>query len=135
MTKARSLPLRLSATLAALLLALIGTVAPASPAAAAATCLGTSNQHSVIIQADGSSWYHSVRFTTTNLCKDINIKISSPYAWACVVFINVTDQCNYSTKLPYDTWTVIATNVKDNVDYRVDVYNEYAVLVSFVVAA
>jgi hypothetical protein len=127
---------RVAVTTAALLPAsAVGVLANASPASAAATCLGSSNQHSVVYDADGHSWFHVGGFTTTSLCRDINIKTYSPYATACVVFVDKTDKCNYATRLPYNAWTVIATNVKDNVNFEVDIFNDYAVPVQFIVAA
>jgi hypothetical protein len=75
-------------------------------------------------------------YRTTTRCRDINVRNASAYATeACVIFIDKTSKCNYWTYLPANSgWTVVATNVKDGVNFRVRFENlryEYEPLVAY----
>jgi hypothetical protein len=54
---------------------------------------------------------------------------------ACVIFVDKTDSCNYWTYLPAKSgWIVVATNVRDGVDFPVRFDNlryEYEPLVAY----
>lgn len=81
-------------------------------------------------------------FTTTSLCKDINMKLATNepgvYLKACVVFVDHTDQCNHNNT--YTTvgpdWTTVATDVKDNTRFilRASAYNTDAQVVHFLLS-
>ncbi|MFY1618704.1 hypothetical protein [Micromonospora sp. WMMD736] len=75
-------------------------------------------------------------YRTTTRCRDINVRNTSAYATeACVIFIDKTSKCNYWTYLPANSgWTVVATNVRDGVNFRVRFENlryEYEPLVAY----
>ncbi|MEV1013150.1 hypothetical protein AB0I89_26395 [Micromonospora sp. NPDC049801] len=75
-------------------------------------------------------------YRTTTRCRDINVRNTSAYATeACVIFIDKTSNCNYWTYLPANSgWTVVATNVRDGVNFRVRFDNlryEYEPLVAY----
>lgn len=75
-------------------------------------------------------------FRTTSRCRDINVRNSSDFGTdACVIFVDRTDSCNYWTYLPPRSgWTVVATNVRDGVNFRVRFENlryEYEPLISY----
>ena len=66
-------------------------------------------------------------YRTTSRCGDINVRNASPFSTqACVIFIDRTNNCNYWTYLPANSaWTVVATNVRDGVNFRVRFSNSY----------
>ncbi|MGW3606637.1 hypothetical protein [Micromonospora sp. NPDC005161] len=75
-------------------------------------------------------------YRTTSRCGDINVRNASAYGTeACVIFVDKTGACNYWTYLPANSgWTVVATNVRDGVNFRVRFDNlryEYEPLVAY----
>ncbi|MEH1012506.1 hypothetical protein V6U90_05205 [Micromonospora sp. CPCC 206060] len=75
-------------------------------------------------------------YRTTTRCGDINVRNASTYGtYACVVFIDKTNNCNYWTYLPANSgWRVAATNVRDGVNFVVRFSNssyQYGSLVSY----
>ncbi|KXK58133.1 hypothetical protein AWW66_31570 [Micromonospora rosaria] len=60
-------------------------------------------------------------YRTTSRCRDVNVRNASPFPVdACVIFVDRTSRCNYWTYLPARSgWIVVATNVKDGVNFRV----------------
>ncbi|GAB3948750.1 hypothetical protein GCM10027614_46420 [Micromonospora vulcania] len=75
-------------------------------------------------------------YRTTSRCRDINVRNASAYGTeACVIFVDKTGACNYWTYLPANSgWIVVATNVRDGVNFRVRFDNlryEYEPLVAY----
>lgn len=66
-------------------------------------------------------------YRTTSRCVDINIRNFSAYGIsACVIFTDRTGSCNYWTYIPARSgWFVIATNVRDGVNFRVQASNSF----------
>jgi hypothetical protein len=66
-------------------------------------------------------------FRTTTRCRDINVRNDSSYSTqACVIFIDVTGNCNYWTFLPAkSSYRVVATNVRDGVRFTVRFSNSF----------
>jgi hypothetical protein len=66
-------------------------------------------------------------FRTTARCRDINVRNDSSYSTqACVIFIDVTGNCNYWTFLPAkSSYRVVATNVRDGVRFTVRFSNSF----------
>lgn len=96
---------------------------PAAPQAHATTCYG------------GASWFYfgvspvtltgpsNTALTTTNRCFDINMRKSTTVKgsmWACVIFVDHTNECNYYTEIT-TSWQTIATDVLDNTHFKVEV--------------
>ena len=99
-----------------------------SPAAAAISCRGGYYPAGNIRK--GSAWVSSTATWTTvavgwttPYCQDIQVRraaVSSDYDYFCIVFVDVTSNCNYSTAVYRNgTWYNIATTVKDNVHYEI----------------
>lgn len=89
-----------------------------------ATCYGTTSRS--YFQTGG--WGGQAGpYRTTSRCVDINVRNASAFSTqACVIFIDRTSSCNYWTYLPaYSGWTVIATNVRDGVNFKVRFSNNY----------
>ena len=104
-------------------LLIFGSPASAGPYA----CRGPDNSFSTWgIDYQTATWTTVVTDHTTNNCNDIQVKLNggtSDYDYMCVVFINVTNVCNYSTRVPENwTWVNIATTVADNVAYEIRIY-------------
>nr|MDT0659904.1 hypothetical protein [Micromonospora sp. DSM 115978] len=66
-------------------------------------------------------------FQTSTRCRDINVRNDSGYSThACVIFVDVTGNCNYWTYLPAkSSYRVVATNVRDGVRFVVRFSNSF----------
>ncbi|WBB78126.1 hypothetical protein O7606_17990 [Micromonospora sp. WMMD882] len=98
--------------------------APGQNLGATSTCYGTTSRS--YFQTGG--WGGQAGpYRTTSRCVDINVRNASAFSTqACVIFIDRTSNCNYWTYLPaYSGWTVVATNVKDGVNFKVRFSNNY----------
>lgn len=125
------MPSPVASLLAAAAAASLLTVAAPAQAAPAqnlagtyATCYGTTYRS--YFQTGG--WGGQAGpYRTTSRCGDINVRNASAYGTqACVIFIDKTSSCNYWTYLPANSnWTVIATNVRDGVNFKVRFSNTY----------
>jgi hypothetical protein len=73
------------------------------------------------------SWVEYAEFgeyITTSRCRDINMRTTNgKYAWACVVFVRHTRDCNYATRVG-PSWTTIATDVRDGTRFIVPALSE-----------
>lgn len=94
------------------------TTATANLSAPLATCYGGAKR---VYFATGGSGGEAGTFRTTDRCRDINVRNASDFGTdACVIFVDRTDHCNYWTYLPPRSgWIVVATNVRDGVNFRV----------------
>ncbi|MEH0842497.1 hypothetical protein V6U81_08930 [Micromonospora sp. CPCC 205711] len=121
---------RLTAGTAALSLLALGAPAQAAPEADA-TASPTTNLAAPLATCYGGavrsyfqtgSWGGEAgTYRTTSRCRDINVRNASAFGTeACVVFVDKTESCNYLTYLkPGSSWTAVATNVRDGVNFRV----------------
>lgn len=111
----------------------VAVLAGAAPAQAApasddfssqATCYGTTSRSYFQTAGWGGQ---AGPYRTTSRCRDINVRNASQFSTqACVIFIDRTSNCNYWTYLPANSgWMTIATNVKDNVNFKVRFSNSY----------
>ncbi|RKE11252.1 hypothetical protein [Catellatospora citrea] len=118
----------LSAGSAALLAAVSLVALTPSPAAAAISCRGQYYPTGNVMQ--GSAWVATTATWTavgggwtTSYCQDIQVRraaVSPDYDYFCVVFVDVTNNCNYTTAVYRNgTWYNIATNVRDDVRYEI----------------
>ncbi|WP_158554038.1 hypothetical protein [Micromonospora deserti] len=130
-------PLRALATTTALVVLAVGSPAQAAPEAnlsgSLATCYGGAKR---AYFATGGWGGEAGTYRTSSRCRDINVRNASEFGTeACVIFVDRTDRCNYWTYLPARSgWTVVATNVRDGVNFRVRFENlryEYEPLVSY----
>ena len=84
----------------------------------------------MIVQESGTVPNTKAYYVTTTRCRDINIRNVGHGYWACVRFL-VTGVCNSDKWIPPDgAWRTIATNVKDNTRYVVEIYSGRANYVS-----
>jgi hypothetical protein len=122
---------RLRRLAAAAAVAVVSTAAllfAASPATAGLyPCRSNGNAFTVYnIYWYTATWWDVVSARTTDNCNDIQVKLDGgtpDYDYMCVVFTNITNNCNYATAVPENmTWVNIATNVADNVPYTIRIY-------------
>jgi len=95
------------------------TPVTASDFTAATTCYGGAVTKTLARPGTG---FDAGPYTTSNRCRDINVRNRSVYPFrVCVIFVSV-GSCNYWTSVPSGgSWRVAATNVRDNVRFYVRV--------------
>jgi hypothetical protein len=115
---ARRVSRRLGGAVAALLgAATLTLTAPASPAAAATSCLGGAQD----VRWEYYYTPHLGPFTTSPRCRDINFRsVTNSTVTVCVVFTRYGNECNYQTRVG-TAWKTIATDVRDGTRFYVRV--------------
>jgi hypothetical protein len=117
--RTRSRAGRLAATAGAVVLAATGlTIAGSSDTASAAGCYNSSKSvakpDGMYVVPGGVGW-----FKTTSACQDINFKLTNALKGRAVkVCFQRTGCQDHWTVAERNTWTVIATDVKDGTNYR-----------------